>query len=175
LWVEDGTPKPEALQARRRAVVLFWSGLGLFLLGAVTAIAASDGGVIWTGGLVVGGLMVVRAAMSYLQSTSLGLPHAGFGTWLGVGTGLLVCAGVGLGALASYFEAEEIHGGFTVDTNAVGSCWREGGDQMALVDCSSSEVSHTAVSEVASPDACPVASEIYLDGRPGFYLCLVHR
>ena len=145
-------------------------GVILVLVGAVTAMAASgEGGVIWTGGLLVGGTLLIKSLAAYRRSRSLAMPGLSPEGWVGVMVGLAACLMVGGAAGVQFLEAQEV----ASEVDDVGSCWRnEGGDELLAVSCSGDGADYVAEKEVPDPADCPSTSVIYVEGRPGHYLCL---
>jgi len=69
----------EAGHHRSRAIGLFWAAVGVLTLGGITGLLAdgTHGGVVWTGGLVTGTLLLVRAGISFRAARTAGAPALG--------------------------------------------------------------------------------------------------
>jgi hypothetical protein len=93
--------------------------------------------------------------------------HISGRTWVRIAIGV-----VALGLIISRF----VSGGSSSNTG-IGSCWTPStGTSYSPVACSDSSARYRVVSQVADPNACPVASTSYLDsGDAGStrYQCLV--
>lgn len=151
----------------------FLLGLGAIALGSATTLAAVDaGGIVWSGGFLVGGLLIWSAVRAYRASLAMGAPPMDRVDWLGVGSGALVAAALAMAAGTAYMD----HQNLADMVDAVGSCWADRpGSMVEVVACDDEEAAYMAVTEVADVDDCPFASDIYVHGRPGFFLCLVAR
>lgn len=151
----------------------FWLAIGAVALGSLTTLQASDaGGLIWTGGFLVGGALLWRALEAYRRSLSLGASPMNWRGWTAVVSGALLAAGAAFGAGLAYLDYQEV----VVDIDAVGSCWaNRPGEWLEAVSCEGTEADLIAVAEAADPDACPLESDVFVDGRPGYVLCLVDR
>jgi hypothetical protein len=156
-----------ARHARRGALVLFGIGVVVFLAGAGSAIVAGrsvSGGWIWTGGMLVGASMFIRALTQYRGTKAAG-PAKPRSIAL-VAIGLLLCVGAGIGALVSSINPAEV-------PHDAGSCWTvTGGDNIQAVPCSEDhkyKVSQTVDNE----SACPDASSYYVKLDSGKIGCLV--
>jgi len=167
LRLPDSEETRVGTEQRQRATGLFWGGAAVFVAAALSAIAATDGGLIWTGGLLVGALLIWKSAGAYQRSTALGIPGLHVGGWATVALAAVVCLAVGGTAGVRYLEAEEV----ASQVNDVGSCWKVDGEMVELTGCSG-DVDFVATDEVRDPEQCPMSTESYVDGRRGHYLCL---
>ncbi|HEY0187948.1 MAG TPA: hypothetical protein VGC67_10705 [Cellulomonas sp.] len=163
---------PEAGRAERRsATLLFWIGVVVFTIGGVSLILASGdgGGFIWTGGLLVGTVMLIRSLLGYRGARKAGAPSFATRGWLGMAGGLVVCAAVAAVAAVAFL----VPGSVTPHaTTGVGSCWALSGSTMLeAVDCGSDH-DYTGVQVVSSLDGCPLDATMYVTADEGGYLCL---
>lgn len=165
--IPDSEATRVGTEQRQRATGLFWGGAAVFVAAALSAMAATDGGVIWTGGLLVGALLIWKSIGAYQRSTALGIPGLHVGGWVTVAFTAVVCLAVGGTAGVRYLEAEEV----ASQVNDVGSCWKVDGEMVELTGCSG-DVDFVATDEVKDPKECPMSTESYVNGRRGHYLCL---
>jgi hypothetical protein len=159
-------PSP-ALAARRGAAQTFWIGLGVVLLGAgslVVALARRSGGVVWTGGIVFGAIIIFRAITGYVRARRAGAPGYGARGWLAVVGGF-----VGTGALVgvAFLVAGGLPGGMSA--SQLGTCW-QGSYMLEQVSCSDDH-DYRVVQVVDDLDDCPASVEDYLEDGDS-YLCL---
>lgn len=156
--------------ARRAALVSFGIGVGVFLVGAVSAIIAGrsrSGGWIWTGGMLVGASLFIRSFTQYRATRGDGSPAATPRSVALVATGALLCVGTGVGALLAV-----VNGPGEVPHEA-GSCWNvTGGDNIEAVPCADDH--QYKVSDVVDgQDSCPLTSNFYVELDSGKIGCLV--
>jgi len=144
------------------------SGFAVFLAGAVSLIVSSgaNGGFIWTGGLIVGVVMVVRGLLRQrAASGTTRAPLAGVAKGA-VAVAVVVAIGVGGYAATRFVEAESL-------TATAGSCWNEDDGQALLVPCGGAH-QFKAVSEVATDADCPATTIASIDSdHAGRVLCIV--
>jgi hypothetical protein len=171
-WAQPSAVVEQALHARTGVTRMFWIGVAVFLVGGVSLVIASgdSGGFIWTGGLVVGAGLLLRALMGYRGARKSGAPSYSGRGWLGAASGLGAC--VVVAALAAIAYA--VPGSITPHaTTGVGSCWVESDDTDMLdaVDCGA-EHQYAGTAIVDAVEDCGLDSVGYLDAEEGGYLCL---
>ena len=167
LWLPDSEETRVGTELRQRATGLFLGGAAIFVAAALSAIAATDGGLIWTGGLLVGALLLWKGIAAYQRSTDLGIPGLNPGGWATVALIAVICLAVGGTAGVRFLDAQEV----ASQVNDVGSCWKVDGAMVELTGCSG-DVDFVATDEVKDPEACPLTTDNYVKGRRGHYLCL---
>ena len=157
--------------ARRGALMTFGIGVAVFVVGAVSAIIAGrsrSGGWIWTGGMLVGVSLFIRALTQY-RATRRAAPAVGAAprSVALVVAGLVVCLGTGAGALLAVVNRPG-----DVPHEA-GSCWDVlDGDQIQAVPCGDDH--QYKVSDVVDDEnACPLTSDFYVELDSGKIGCLV--
>ena len=164
-------PADEAVQvhaARRGAMVSFGIGVAVFVVGAVSAILAGrsrSGGWIWTGGMLVGVSLFVRALSRYRTTRTAGPAKPRSVAFVSVG--LLVCLGTGVGALAAVVNrpGEVPH--------EAGSCWDvTDADHIQAVPCTDDH-QYRVSTTVDDADTCPVDAPHYVELDSGKIGCLV--
>ena len=172
---EDLAPDPLAVvmvvcRARRKALAWFAIGVATFALGSLSAIAASNsdtGGVIWTGGMLVGAIMFWRSFQLYRAVRPVGVPT----TWGGravVATGAAACLALGIGALNATGTPAPVP-----PATDAGSCWTDtGGGHVSAVPCES-EHDYRVTSVVSDSSLCPQGSQSYVELSPLWLGCLV--
>lgn len=172
---DDLAPDPLAIVmavygARRRALAWFAIGDATFVLGCLTAIAASNsdsGGVIWTGGMLVGAIMFWRSFHLYRAVRPAGVPTTGVGRAV-VATGAAACLALGIGALNAMGTPAP-----TPPATDAGSCWSDtGGGHVSPVPCQS-EHDYRVTSVVSDSSLCPQESQSYVELSPLRLGCLV--
>jgi hypothetical protein len=163
LWLPD-----EEVTGGGWPPVEVWIGFAVFLAGAVSLIVSSgaNGGFIWTGGLIVGVVMVVRGLLRQrAASGTTRAPLAGVAKGA-VAVAAVVAIGVGGYAATRFVEAESL-------TATAGSCWNEDDGQALLVPCGGAH-QFKAVSEVATDADCPATTIASIDSdHAGRVLCIV--
>jgi hypothetical protein len=171
-WAQPSAVVEQALHARSGATRTFWIGVGVFVAGAVSlTIASGDGGgYIWTGGLLFGVVLLVRALIAYRGARSAGAPaYSGRGR-VALIAGLVAC----VSAAGTAGIAYAVPGSITPHaTTGVGSCWAESDDSDLLdaVDCGAEhQYAGTAIVDVV--DDCALDSVGYVEAEEGGYLCL---
>lgn len=160
-----------ALHARRTATRTFWIGVAVLVGATVSTILASGdgGGVIWTGGFVLGVVLVVRAAAAYRGARRSGAPAYGARGWLAAAGGAAAVAVAGVVAVTAYAAPGSV---MPRVATGVGSCWVEDGDEyLTAVDCGGAH-RFTAVEQVTVVDSCPVEAAWYVEADDAGFLCL---
>jgi hypothetical protein len=170
-WPE--VPGPDALNHRRSAARRFWIGVLLFVICAATFIASAgdEGGVIWTGGLVVGLGFMVRAWNGYRAARADGAPAYSPLGWTGAVGAVTGCVALVVVGIVAHAVPGSV---MPHASTGVGSCWtRESltSDMLKPVDCGTThEYAGTSVVDVV--DDCGWDSVMYVEADEGGYLCL---
>lgn len=158
---------------RHGAVAQFWIGLGVMIVGGLTGLWAdgSHGGVVWTGGIVTGAILLVRAGMAYRSSRAAGGEAlGGAGVTLAV-LGVLVAAAVGVSGLVTYTTGRSPLN--PMPGPVAGSCYRAMGEDAATeVRCTGVHDFRARIA-TTDPAMCQTATETVLRLEDGTYLCLV--
>ncbi|WP_456786296.1 LppU/SCO3897 family protein [Cellulomonas sp. P5_C5] len=170
LWVQDDVALPgettEATRHYKQAMTSFLVGVGFFLAGAISTIvtANSASGIYWWGGMIVGGIALVRSFTEFRAARQDGAPSlSGVAKGL-VAVGVVAVLGTGVGAASSFITSE-------TTATGVGSCWTVGDDDTAMpVSCDSDHL-YKVVSEVSSAEQCPDEMYLEADAENGV-LCL---
>ncbi|HEY0216809.1 MAG TPA: hypothetical protein VGC57_10500 [Cellulomonas sp.] len=160
------TPRSVELQG---VTTTFWAGVVVFLIGAGSAYLAAGGrvGVIWTGGVLFGVVLMLRAGIAYLRARRAGAPGYHARGWSAAAAGIALCV---VGALAA-FSASTSPGTLPgTSSTEVGTCW-SGSLSLRRVDCDDPH-DFIGVQVVDSPQECATGLEDYLDADGGGYLCL---
>ncbi|GIG20863.1 hypothetical protein Cch01nite_15870 [Cellulomonas chitinilytica] len=160
----------------------FWAGLGVLTLGGVTGLLAggSHGGVVWTGGLVTGTVLLVRAGLSFRSARAAGAPAPSGPGMVVAALGTLVAVVVGVSGLLHSTSGLGVGPFRGLPGPVAGSCWRTVSEAASRADVSEVvEVRcsgvHDFTARLATPDpaACQLLTETLLDLDDGTYLCLV--
>jgi len=165
----------EAGHHRSRAIGLFWAAVGVLTLGGITGLLAdgTHGGVVWTGGLVTGTLLLVRAGISFRAARTAGAPALGGpGIVLAVVT-TLVAVVIGVSGLLHYATGLGVGPIRGLPGPVAGSCWRTLSDREVVEVRCSGVHDYTARVATADPADCQILTETMLPIDDGTYLCLV--
>ena len=160
-------PAVAAHSTRRGALVSFGIGVAAFVVGAVSAVLAGrsrSGGWIWTGGMLVGVSLFVRALQQYRPTRGAG-PAKRRSVVLVV-VGLLVCVGTGVTALVAVIS------GPPEVPHEAGSCWNSvDGDQIEAVPCTDDH-QYKVSDTVDDESQCPMTASYYVELDSGKIGCL---
>lgn len=186
LWVEDEAQPPTqgfgyattpstfpidapAPEEKGPPTKQFWLGIVLVLIGGGSLYLSSgpQGGLILTGLLLWGAVLVGKAIVGYFAGRREGLPALGSGALTLAIVAMVAAVGVvGLGATR------------TVESMALsetaGSCWQaedETGTTLLLVRCGGAH-DFVATSFESDPDNCPVNEAGWVELTKGGVLCL---
>ncbi len=153
----------------RTVTTRFWAGVVVFLIGAGSAYLAAGGrvGVIWTGGMLFGVVLMVRAVIAYLRARRAGVPGYGARGWSGALGGIAVCVVGALAAVSAHASPGSLPG---TSATQVGTCW-SGTSMLERVGCDDDH-DFVGVQVVDSPQDCVADAQDYLDAEGGGYLCL---
>ncbi|NYI58520.1 hypothetical protein [Cellulomonas soli] len=162
-------PGEEGAKALRGAVLTFWAGVAVLVLGGGSALLASDrGGVVWTGGLIFGVILLVRSFAAYKTARGAGAPALGRPGWALAAVGLVAAVGVGLAGAGQFLDAKMSE---PTEAEATGSCWEVvDNSTMQQVACDSDH-EFLAVGEVSDPEQCSLDATAYVELDDSF-LCL---
>lgn len=175
---QTGTAQPQPDQNRheelrgvlRAAGIQFLAAVGIAVVAAVIAKAATDGGIVWTGGFLFAGLLLFRSLQTYLAAHKAGA-RLNAQTWIAVGIAAAIgVAAVGYSVTALVKADAAQPGAADPGPDQVNSCWHLKDDEhLYQVKCSSGEAQFKATTEVTDPQEC---ADGYVEGRTGYYLCL---
>ncbi|MGN8244510.1 hypothetical protein ACTHAM_001413 [Cellulomonas soli] len=162
-------PGDEGAKALRGAVLTFWAGVAVLVLGGGSALLASNrGGVVWTGGLIFGVILLVRSFAAYKAARGAGAPALGRPGWGLAAVGLVAAVGVGLAGAGQFLDAKMSE---PTEAEGTGSCWEVvDNSTMQQVACDSDH-EFLAVGEVTDPDECSMDATAYVE-LDDSYLCL---
>ncbi|WP_432511774.1 hypothetical protein [Kineococcus sp. SYSU DK001] len=169
----------QARAARTRARNHYVLGCVIAVVAAGIALAASDGGIVWTGGFLVAALLFVRAG-----KTMIAVHRVGLRTPLTAIAGVVVsaCVVLTLCGVAGFklIEPPAPTGPAATEggtASMTGSCWSDvagsslnGEGDVEQVPCGSTEAHWRITAEVSSPETC--ASIDYLRSPTGEFYCL---
>lgn len=163
------SPAEDAAKARRGTVLTFWAGVAVLIIGGGSALLASNrGGVVWTGGLIFGAILLVRSLASYRASRAAGAAALGTAGWVVTGVALAASAGIGLAGLASFIGAKASE---PTEAETTGSCWHVEDESSMLQVACDSDHEFIAISEVGDVQECSLEATAYVE-LDSTYLCL---
>ena len=141
-----------ATDHRQSAVVMGILGVVLLVVagGVLRATASTGTGTVWTWGFVAGGVLLVKAATSYVKSVRGGVGHFGPLGWT-VSGGALLLAGV--------MVVTSVQAAFAPMDVEVGSCFTDEGPEVQQVDCARPH-DYTTVAVVDSLVQCPASTDV---------------
>lgn len=152
-WIPEGSPvdaEAAVRETRRGALRQFLIGVAVFVAVGVAAYVTDRlkfGTVLWIGGLLVGGTMMLRAFTEYRGTQASGVAVLPRSIAI-VTVGSLLAVGGAASAVTSWADAKSIATG-------VGSCWSIASDEeVEAVDCDE-EHDLVLVAVVDSEDQCP--------------------
>jgi hypothetical protein len=150
---------------RRTAIGTLLGGLVVLVAATLSLrFASGNGGLIWTGGFVVGISLLIRAAVAGRAARDKGGSGLGALAWTGAGVVVLVCGGLVVTSLTTILEP-----GLPADPT-VGSCFVDSGREVELVRCGD-EHDLVALELAASLDGCPAATTAYVEDA-GLIVCM---